>query len=119
MMAFGRLLAPALAAMCALLPRRAAGLELRAASAARLQPRGVEDLYGADTEDGGWMARVSEPEMKDSLLNFEHASLKHSNLGGLGPDRGQEALIISQVGLVGGVSINMRFSVADGYAYDA
>lgn len=76
-------------------------------------------MYGADTEDGGWMARVSEPEMKDSLLNFEHASLKHSNLGGLGPDRGQEALIISQVGLVGGVSINMRFSVADGYAYDA
>jgi len=99
-----RKLAAAVVSACALGPHRVAGLSLRPSTRS-----GVEHL---------WEAALTGTEMSDALLNFEEATLVHSNLGGQGPDKGQESLIISKTGLHGNTTISMKFTVADGSTYE-
>ena len=109
MVAFGKIVLPAIAAVSVVLPGGVARSHLRAARASKLHP--------ALTTGDQWLAHLKQEDLQASLLNFENATLKHSNLGGLGPDKGPETLVISQAGAREGTTISMKFTVADGHTY--
>lgn len=66
------------------------------------------------------------PEEDDSLcdpyhgLNLHHSKVLHSNLGGAGPDEGDETLEYGNVSVVNGKSVNMVVTAGDDYvAYNS
>jgi len=64
-----------------------------------------------------WVPVLTSADNDSALLNFRYAALIHNNLGGAGPDTGDESMIISDAGLLGNGSIAVRISLMPGYTY--
>lgn len=116
MFAPGRMLPAVVAALGGVSPRGVAGMSLRAARGASVQ---MQHRGEVSSTPPSWFPAASPEDEDSALLNFENATLTHSNLGGLGPDGGEESMIITKAGSLGDVSISMKFSVAAGYKYEA
>lgn len=107
MAAFAGKVLSACAAACAMAPQGVAGKRLRSASSS-----------GNEVLSASWWARPSEGDRSATLLDFAHANMTHSNLGGLGPDHGEDCITIHQAGMSDGTGVTMKLRVAEGYDYD-
>ena len=50
------------------------------------------------------------------MISFTAATLSHSNLGGFGPDSGDQTMLISNVGSANGVGLNLQISSDAAYS---
>jgi len=107
----GKVLSACLAAS-SLSPLGVAGLRLQEAGTSSKSPR----RSGPSTSQ--WFERVSEIDRTDALLNFDQAKMTHSNLGGMGPEYGEDCITITQAGETDDKSITMKIRIADGFVYD-
>jgi len=65
-----------------------------------------------------WVPVLTSTDKDSGLLDFASAKLIHNNLGGAGPDTGDESMIISNTGLFGNLSIMVKISLMPGYTYN-
>lgn len=98
----------ALVASFALGLQGALGVSLRRPSSSSVAPGFLPANWAPSASAGLW---------SDLDLNLERATLLHSNLGGLGPDGGDESMIIQNVAIVGAKPVDLRISVAANATY--
>jgi len=106
-LAAGKMFLPTSVVLCSMLMRRVASVHWRVVNRPNVRSLGDE------SQD--WYARTTTTDHSKYPF-FATAELTHNNLGGLGPDSGEESFVITQV--LGSMPVRMKFTVADGCTYN-